>query len=313
MAADLFAPDPAFAGARRSGDHVEELIEYARAQLGLGADRPWTLVSSRGKLGKTFFEVDENGTRIIGKMSRSERAQNTFQLLRTMWDAGMRPPSQHTVTRPIAWLPEKHLLLQEKARGEQLIALIQKQTLNAVEGVARAGEWLHTLRSLQLRPAPASDMRQAIARCRAELSAALPEQRARVERLLDEVEDAPEYGGPLAPSHGDYHPMNVFVAEDRVTAIDVDTFALREPAFDVAYFVAQTAIMGFHVFDNFAATRELREVFRSCAPPAPEERVALHVRFALVRSLHYDLCILKVKDRGFVEPFLRAAGDGLDQ
>jgi hypothetical protein len=310
MPTDLHASDSAFAGARRAGEHVERLIAHARAHLGLGEERPWKLLSSRAKLGKTFFEADENGARIIGKVSKSKRAQNTFALLTALWEAGMRPPSQYTVTRPIAWLPDEHLLLQEKAPGEQLVKLIETGSPQAAEGMRRAGEWLHALHLLDLHPTVAKDLQQALARCRAELPSALPDERSRVELLLDNVDL--EYDGPLVPSHGDFHPMNVFIAADRVTAIDVDTFALREPAFDVAYFIAQTSIMGFHVYGDFSATRELRAVFRACAPSVDDARVDTHMRFALLRSLHYDLCILKLKERGAVAPFLCAAEYGLD-
>ena len=97
-----------------------------------------------------------------------------------------------------------------------------------------------------------------------------------------------------------------------MSAIDLDTFSARESAVDVAYCVAQTAIFGFHVFGWIASTREARDTFLRCAPEAPRERIETHIRLTLLRSLHYDLCILKLESKDAVAPFLHAAEHGLD-
>jgi Ser/Thr protein kinase RdoA (MazF antagonist) len=173
--------------------------------------------------------------------------------------------------------------------------------------------WLHCLQRLELPAETASDQTLALDRIRDELSAALPGDAATVTRLLASCEAAFERCEPAVPSHGDFHPMNIFVGEDdSVTAIDVDTFAHRHASFDVAYFAAQTAIMGHHVFESFEATRALRERFLEAAPRADAECLHLWTAFALLRSLHYDLCILKLENKAQVAPFLRAAEFGLD-
>jgi aminoglycoside phosphotransferase len=314
MPVDLHASDPAFdEPGKRPAEHLNELIASARAELGLGDDRPWVVISSRMKLRKSFFEVEENGRRLIGKVSSSDRSKGAFELIKALWNAGMRPPNPHTVVEPIAFLPKQQLLLQEKAPGVQVVELIRARSSEALQGVERAAMWLHSLQALPLRPPPESDYTSVVERCRAELAEVAPEHDRGIQELADEC--ARGLGKPqrLVPSHGDYHPMNVYVEPGgRVTAIDLDTFASREPAADVAYFIAQTAIMGFHLSDSFAATREVREHFIECAPEVPAERVQLHLRLALLRSLHYDLCILRLGNTAQVEPFLRAARDGFD-
>jgi hypothetical protein len=68
--------------------------------------------------------------------------------------------------------------------------------------------------------------------------------------------------------------------------------------------------MGYHLYGHFEGTREIREAFRQAAPEEAE-RVDLHTRFALLRSLHYDLCILKLKEVPHLEAFLKAAETGV--
>lgn len=288
---------------------LEELVEYARERLG---SPTWRVVASTVKMRKILFEVEnDDGQLFIGKVSHSEKSKGAHAALAKLWNAGMHPPSRYTVTQPIGWFPERELLIQEKAPGVQLLDLLRA---GEVEPFEQAAEWLNALRATDV-VAPAWRAEVAtVQRCRRELAECLPNERARVERLCDELEGAVAIAQPLVVSHGDFHPMNLYFSTDgRVTAIDLDTFSARESAVDVAYCLAQTAIFGFHVFGSIAATREVRAVFLRCAPAAPPERIETHIRLTLLRSLHYDLCILKLDEKDVVAPFLRAAEYGLDE
>ena len=75
--------------------------------------------------------------------------------------------------------------------------------------------------------------------------------------------------------------------------------------------LAQIAVMGHHVLGSFDATAEVRTEFLRAAPAAPEDRLDLLIRWAFLRSLHFDFCILKLKERGHAEAFLSAAEHGL--
>jgi hypothetical protein len=90
--------------------------------------------------------------------------------------------------------------------------------------------------------------------------------------------------------------MNVFVSPERVTAIDLDTFGLREREADVGYFLAQTAIFGLHLRNSLAATHQLRSEFSRECGNVDEERVAAYMAWTLLQSLHYDLCILRIRN-----------------
>jgi aminoglycoside phosphotransferase (APT) family kinase protein len=297
-----------------SAREVNELLSYARAQLQLGPSRPWRLLQSGVKLGKVFLEVEEitpeGPRRIFGKVSKTERARRGYENLRRLWNAGMCPPAKYRVCEPIGFFPGRGLLLQCRARGTQLLEAVKTQSADPRD-IAKAAEWLVALQRLEVEGAPEPKPWN-IDRLALELSDALPSFAERIRRCLDFITGRIETQVPRVASHGDYHLMNIYVDEECITAIDLDTFALREPMVDVSYFVAQSAIMGYHTFQSFAPTEPVRVQFieayqRLVSDHFDADRIRVHVALAFLRSLHYDFCILKLNPLDLVEPFLAAA------
>lgn len=310
MTVDLHGSDPV--ATRASHEYVEELLSWARARLGGAAEPVWSLVSVRSKMTKTIFEADAGGRALIGKVSQSERSAQTWEKMKSLWDAGMRPPSLYQVSEPVAWFAERKLLLQGKAQGAMLLELIRTRNPRALDGAVAAGGWLRALQSLRISQEPAPDYAPVIQRCAAELSHALPGYTRRLEQAAASLLEQLPASYALLPSHGDFHPMNVFLDDaGGLTAIDLDTAGGREAAVDIAYFAAQLAIMGCLVFGDLDATRALRAAFRESAPAVPADRVDLHTRITFLRTLHYDLCILKLNDHSKVEPFVAVLEQGL--
>ncbi len=100
----------------------------------------------------------------------------------------------------------------------------------------------------------------------------------------------------LVPSHGDFHPENVFVAARRTTVVDLDTVALREPAYDVGYAIGQLLLTS-HLRFGRLAPGAIAAVpfwrFHRRAGHVTWRRVALHVARTLLQGLHYELCDLR--------------------
>jgi aminoglycoside phosphotransferase (APT) family kinase protein len=267
-----------------------QLLNECRSRLG----GEWRLLSSSQKLRKTLVEAEYNGRPVIGKASRSKRSRTAFGSITALWDAGMRPPSMFTVPEPIAWFDDLMFLVVEKAPGESVLDAMQQG--NGVEDSVRsAGLWLAAMHALKVDVKPDRFDVAAAQRRAAELASALDNPTivriagAAIRMLGTEP-------ASVVPSHGDYHPMNIFVAPGRVTAIDLDTVGLRDADADVGYFLAQTANFGLQMFDSFDATREIREAFLGCCPQADMRRVSAHMAWTLLQSLHYDACILKIKN-----------------
>src|SRR5262249_33201550 len=135
----------------------------------------------------------------------------------------------------------------------------------AVDALERAAGWIAALHTADVKAPPRLDhLRESVACQGRRLVELLPRQALRVKRLvacglvkLDTI-----HLTPLVPCHGDFHPMNVFIADGgRVTAIDLDGFGLQERASDAAYMLAQMAIMGYFRRGSFAATAHARYCF----------------------------------------------------
>ncbi|MCW5982059.1 MAG: hypothetical protein KIT09_28495 [Bryobacteraceae bacterium] len=298
---------------------AEEIVTWACEQLGLGGERSWTLVSSKRKLRKLLFEIEERGPeggrRLIGRVAPKEGAGAAFHSAATLRNAGMRPPNRWTVAEPVAWLPERQLLIQEKAPGEQIAMIVQQRPAGAEPYVTDAAGWLAFLHGLELEHCPVAKELASLERCAAELPRALPAHAERIEatarRALDLLEA--RHDGTVVASHGDFHPLNIFHSEKgRVTAIDLDTFGFRERAVDAAYFAAQLAMQAFLHFRTFEAAAPLvgrfRAEYESAAGVAiPRARWAAHTAAAFLRGLHFEHCILHTGNRAIIEPWLRAA------
>jgi len=176
----------------------------------------------------------------------------------------------------------------------------------------RAVGWLAALHTSSVEAAPRrAKLLSAVTRYAKELAAILPLQASRITRLaasaLEEIESSDQ--SVSVPSHGDFHPKNIFITPTgQVTAIDFDTFGRQAAAADVAYFLAQTAIMGYFRRGSFAATAFVRdsflEAYEKAVFPLPRRRLALYLGMAFLQSLHYELWVLRNDKPAIIEPWL---------
>jgi Ser/Thr protein kinase RdoA (MazF antagonist) len=273
-------------------------------------------VRLRKKMRKMFFEVEVRGKgglrHYIGKIYGSDRGKTHFEALQHLRSAGFCPPSSFTVVHPVVYLEEHCLLLQEKAPGRPLADVLSDGNPVATKAVAEAALWLATLHSTFVDVHARIDKVAAnITRYVSELASVLPRESARLEGLMSRALSAlltPDL--ILVPTHGDFHSKNVYITEDgRVTLIDLDTFGRQEPAADVAYFLAQTAIIDHHRHGSFALSEQHRGGFLRCyesaSPSVPRDRIALHLGITFLQSLHYELCVLHTRNLAIVELWLR--------
>jgi aminoglycoside phosphotransferase len=318
MIIDASSPNPAFAEGRIPDLDLDALIEVARAELKIPVVRPWRLVSARRKLGKTLFEVEEGlpggSRRLIGIVSKSERVPHAFDALRRVWAAGMQPPASFTVVEPVLYLPERACMILEKAPGVLLWDAQKALAPALIDWTRLAGQWLSMLHNLQVDAPVWRDHQPRVQRWSRELADVAPQWdgriRALAERALGMLQEEREL--ELVPSHGDFHSGNLFISESRVTGIDLDKFARRDRAFDVAYYLAQTACMGYWEDGSFERTLGIRDCFlksyceHAHYTPSPE-RLAPYIATTLIQNLHFELRVYKTDRNHIIEPWLAAA------
>ena len=229
---------------------------------------------------------------------RTSGAEASLATLGALWTTGFRAPSPHRVPRPYGFLAAPPVLLQGLAPGRPWSdALSAEPAVQATES-RRAADWLLALHAATITALPATADEADACRARARELAGRFSWVARTmvpagERLAAALAAA----SPRAlPSHGDFHPRNVFLSASGATVIDFDTFGSREPAFDVGYAIGQLLIASYLRLGGFVAGAFAARAFWSryaSLRDAGERRVALHVARALLQGLHYDLCTLR--------------------
>jgi hypothetical protein len=112
--------------------------------------------------------------------------------------------------------------------------------------------------------------------------------------------------------------MNFFIDGDvRITGIDVDKFAGREPEFDVAWFLMQSAAFGFFAQGTFDATSDMRKRFceryeQSRGYSLKPERLGIYMARAFLKNLHFELVLLNTGQNRYAEPWLMGAEDAIE-
>ena len=317
MLYDSAATNASFVDGRPPKD-INEVLRWACEELPAKGIGHWRLISARKKLGRTLLEIEEETPsgprRLIGKLGRQERAETLYNTLVRLRESGFRPPALLTVPEPIAYIPDRGFVLQEKVPGRQAGDLILQGSQPGRSAAADSAIWLAALHSCHLSPAYGSNDSQAVAQWIAELQTELQPQALRIgklgEAILHELDKVIER---KVPCHGDYHPMNIFIAgRQRITGIDMDKFARREAESDIGWFLMQTAAHGFFSTGTFDSTADARRTFTTTYEVASgqsihERRTALYIAMAFLKNLRFELVLLKTGRTEYANPWLSGA------
>jgi len=236
---------------------------------------------------------------IVAKIYGSDRGQKALGTLELLWKAGFRPPAAYRVSWPYGYSPKHGTLFQGRAPGATWDTFLHEDQEIQDKASAQAASWL-----IQLQSSPASAEVEgwegdvdSIRRFVQELRSAFPQHATRLEPIAGRLARILRVEGtPLVPSHGDYHPKNIFLAPEATTVIDFDTFGRREAAFDVGYTIGQLLIMSYFRTGDFSPGASMALAFWRHYEDdgrAPWPRVARQVTRTFLQSLHYELCTLR--------------------
>jgi thiamine kinase-like enzyme len=258
--------------------------------------------SKRKVLAVYAIEYGEKGSsevtseQVLVKLYRSGRGRTSFDGLRKLWDAGLRTPNLFRVPRPRGYSRAHDALAQEHVRGTSWIDHLREEPATAQQASELAAEWLLALQKsdVDARPHQHSVEAETVLQLAGDLVRSFPSHERTLKPLADAVvAELRRDRHPSLASHGDFHGKNVLLSSRAVTAIDLDYFGVREPAFDVGYAIAQLLIMAHLVLGDIsrgyvAASAFWRRYRRE--GEAPSERVAVHVARTFLQSLHHELC-----------------------
>ena len=213
-----------------------------------------------------------DGTRVIGKMYRKDRARRHAGLLAAL---GAQLAHETRVPRLLACVDALGLVLQEWVPGAAMPAYAAWGTGDA----ERMGQALAALHRVPLAAAPAADLADHERRtCHpgfAALAAAVPAAAATLVRVRTAIAAGRAEPVVAVTSHGDFGPRAVFAAAERTWLVDLDGVCRTDPAFDVA-----TVRVGLEAHAGDAGRRLGRAFATAYAACGGAPLPALHVHEA---------------------------------
>jgi Ser/Thr protein kinase RdoA (MazF antagonist) len=223
---------------------------------------------------------------VVAKIYSDDGGEACFTNMQALWSSsfGERrdPPG---LPRPIEYLREHRVLVLERVAGRAL-AEMGEPDAGAVQDAVRLAAALHGSDARPTRRRSARGILRSLRRKAERITRLDSMLGAKVERVVDAVEESRRKEHELVPSHGDFSPRNVLVGPDRSVLIDWDRFQLADPARDVAYFgtwcwvdrLRRGETRSWSVLEDAAAAYEALRPESDIA-----SRLAFHVAAGLVR------------------------------
>lgn len=252
------ALEPATVGpylGERLGPHTLRRADLLRHKPGRRALLRYTLTRPGGTL------------QVLGKVRAKGTDHRTQRLQAWLWANGFDDSCADGVSaaEPLGTVDAFHMTLQRAVPGRGLETLLTADAKPLLGRVAEALYRLHRTPAPVCRRHTVHDELEILSRQLGAVSAASPQYRERLERLLA-ASAALAAGLPAAPEatlHRDFYPDQVLVGGGRLYLLDLDLCARGDPALDVGNFVAHLREHALRRWGNPDALAELAQAFTS--------------------------------------------------
>ena len=237
----------------------------------------------------TLALLTKSGAPVVAKLYPEGGGETTYANMQNVWRSsfGQRrtPPG---LPQPLEYLPESNVLIMERLPGRPLLELADAPE----ETFAAAVRLLAALHESDAQPVTRRSSRAIVRSAKrkaARIAELAPDFVPAINPVVDALEAARAHDSELAPSHGDFSPRNILVAEDRLALIDWDRFQWADPARDVAYLGASCWVTTLRRGDraDWSKLERAVAVYQSVRPDAVlKPQLSFHVAAALVRMAH---------------------------
>jgi hypothetical protein len=243
---------------------------------------------------------------LVGKRyADGAEGEKAFGLMEQLWNGGFGEGNRFKIPKPLCYLPDFKLLIQERAHGTLLPKYLGRADDAASSRAKMVARWLAKLHQLDGMPegigSPADD-ETSINNFAYHLGQRHPHLASRLEDLASSICEriACPAGLPLRTVHGDFHPENIFVTQDTVTVIDFDNICQSDPARDLGYIIAQMRAMAYFSTGLLnAADREIRAFLHTYLASAAchdiarlPGRIAAFAARTCMANMYYISCVL---------------------
>jgi hypothetical protein len=251
--------------------------------------------------------------RFIAKVYDDERmGEQTFEILRSLWEKAGAGGTGFTVGRPITYLSGLRTLIQEEVSGISLKDMLLRgdEATSVMREVARALAALHLGRTATPRRLRLRDTVADLERVSRFLQRFCPHLKSEIEVIVGAVVAGLEEVPP-APTHGDLKPDHIMLDGNRLVLMDLDDFAEADPVLDVARFSTLLVSTPLHFPPQHDLPRAFAEEYFAHVPKTWHTRLPLYYAGA---CLKHAFSLSRYQSPGWsdkVEVLVKEAGDSV--
>jgi aminoglycoside phosphotransferase (APT) family kinase protein len=256
----------------------------------------------RHKRGRCTFEIAWPGAdgwrAVIGKAYATDRA-DVYRTMETIRAAGFGPDDAFSIPEPLGYVPELHVLLQEKVHGPRAKQVfLTGSERDRTDAAERAGRWLARFQAtapLLGEADPAEDLLQSAQQWSRDLTAVGGPLADKAARLGEQLAAAARGRRPIefCAGHGDFRSGQILLAERRTVTVDWDRYDAADPCRDVATFVVGLERIAWKIPDASALLDRVAEHFLgayfSCVSPAVRVNLPLYEAARCLAEAHKDV------------------------
>lgn len=257
----------------------EDLVT-ASHQLGIERVR---YVPEVGAILRYTIDLPGRPGTIFGKVQPGNRGLRTLNVVQGLWKAAGQYPGYLNLPRPLGFVDEIGLLLEEAVRGRPVDGnRTSAEFMRAAHAAAEAAAVIHECRV----PADETiDLDRELARLdrvTEQFKYVLPAGHFLLQELLAHMRDRIRKTMPedLLPTHGDLKYDQFLFHNDQFTLLDFDYYAMAETSYDLGKYCAYVVPSAPKTWEHSAAAEEARELFirryRELRPDATLQRFGVY-------------------------------------
>jgi len=221
---------------------------------------------------------------MIGKVHDVDRS-DVFQAMLEVIHRGFDSTAEFAISQPLAYLPQSHILLEEKVQGVAGKETLLKGNSGEQKILAeRCGVWLARFHKEVAGLGPFVAPREQLLSHKKWNDAIIESKEPLAEkcdRLLRELESVAPTASSVAPcgGHGSYMPDHVLSNGNRTVAIDFDEHDSADPARDLSTFIVSLKRLGLKQLNSLEAFDHVAEVFLEAYASLGSSKALDHLSF----------------------------------